>query len=72
MTEREGSLIERAQIEVPTTTSRVGAPYPYPKEWVLCYPRSSNQKSANADIFKDVYFLCRDPIVPDTNMYELF
>ena len=51
MVEREGSLIEKAQIEVPTTTSRVGAQYPYLEEWVLWYPGSSNHKSANADIF---------------------
>ena len=72
MAEREGILMEKVQIEVPTTASRVGAPYPYPEEWVFWYPRSSNHKSANANIFRDVYFLCRDPIVLDTNAYELF
>ena len=54
MAEREGSLIEKAQIEVPATASKIGAPYPYPEEWVLWYPGSSNHKSANADIFRDV------------------
>ena len=65
-------MIEKVQIEVPTTVSKGGAPYPYPKEWVLWYPRSSNHNNANVDIFRDVYFLCRDEVVPDTNAYKLF
>ena len=31
-----------------------------------------NHKNANAGIFKDVYFLCKDVVVPNTNAYELF
>ena len=51
---QEGSLIKKVQIEVPATVSKGGAPFPYPEEWVLWYPGSSNHKNANVDIFKDV------------------
>ena len=72
MVEQEGSLNEKVQIEIPTTISKGGTPFPYPKEWVLWYLGSSNHKNANADIFRDVYVLCRDVVVLDTNAYELF
>ena len=72
MVRQEGSLIEKVQIEVPANVSKGGPPFPYPKEWVLWYLGSSNHKSANTDIFKDVYFLCRDLVVPNMSAYELF
>ena len=72
MAGQECSLIEKAYIEVPATVSKGGAPFPYPKEWVLWYPGSSNHKNANVDIFKDVQFLWRDVVVLDTNAHELF
>ena len=72
MAEQEGALIEKAQIEVPTTISKGGTLFPYPEEWVLWHLGSSNHKNANANIFKDVYFLCRDAVILDTNTYELF
>ena len=54
------------------STSKGSAPYPYPEEWVHWYPGSSNHKNANADIFKDVYYLCKDAMVPNTNANKLF
>ena len=72
MGEKEGSLIVQTQIEVLASTSKGNAPYPYPEEWVLWYPRSSNHRSASTNIFKDVYFLCRDTIMPDKNAHDIF
>ena len=72
MARQEGSVIEKVQIEVPATMSKGGAPFPYPEEWVLWYPGSSNHKNANADIFKDVFFVCQDIVVLYKNAYELF
>ena len=72
MAKQEGSLIMQAQIEVLASTSKENAPYSYPKEWVLWYPGSSNHKNASANIFKDVYFLCRDVVVLDTNACGMF
>ena len=72
MVGQEGSMIVKAQIEVLAIVSKGGAPYPYPEEWVLWYPGSSNHKNTNADIFKDIYFLCKNALVLDTNAYELF
>ena len=72
MEKQEGSLIVQAQIEASTTTSKGNVPYPYLEEWVLWYPRSSNYRNASVDIFKDVYFLFRDVVVPNSNAYEMF
>ena len=67
MAKQEGSLIEKAQIEVLAIVSKGSAPFLYLEEWVLWYPGSSNHKNANVNIFKDVYFLCRDVVIPEKN-----
>ena len=72
MAEKEGNLIAQAQIEVLASMSKGNSPYSYLEEWVLWYLRSSNHISANTNIFKDVYFLCRDAVVPDTNAHDIF
>ena len=72
MTDQEGTLIAKAQIEVSARNNKGKKSYPYPEEWVLWYLGLSNHKNTNANIFKDVYFLCRDVVVPNMNSYELF
>ena len=70
MAQREGQLIAQAVIKALATPPK--SPNTFVEEWIHILPGSTNTQNANDLMFKDLYTMYRDAIVPDRYRYELF